>query len=675
MGDTAKCYVKCKEIDDGKKAFLDLLKQMKSVKDKAFDFKLEFGRVKALCEIVEYVTRYNDYQGACMAYMYTIPRIIDLIGYTKQEVNNRAKWLDKVKNAEKEADKKKIQASKEYKRVINSFDVGKWITEGDENTDIPRGDGGFWRASRAQYLFTYLKERQMAIAARYFIHWNISYLEKENPKKSYPSRERVLKSAVWWVNQLMLNRFGLRMPDADGAFDIKPSTIIFSTMPSSGKSFLCNTANEMFSVLSRLINRRGGVLRVSNQEENILRQSTQTMNLIKNRLILDIYPELGEYIKTTDSGTSKFDPFEKASEGEWGLKGCEYIPNTSIFKTRDSAINSIRCELGFFDDPSRGLHESNNIQIHEKITTLYNGDFLDRFESQEDIAVVLTGTMFNPFDIFATEIERALKDGAIKDNRFLNTYISKDKTTVVIVNDCEDEYGNSAFPEFISTSALHKKRDSLPAYDYACIWRQRPIPAEGLIFARELLKFYDKLPDDLTPYAFAAIDPTRRKAKDYFSMPIFRRRESTGEYYLVDILYKRKGSMDLMKDIVNKIESNNIVKIFYEENINDTLGIKINEELAKKNMHSCNLLPEYASVNKEQRIADMESTIKGNVVFPSGGLVAPKSQMEQAIHHLTQYSDKSEHDDFPDSLALFAARQLVYKRQPNIVKSHKKLPL
>jgi predicted phage terminase large subunit-like protein len=671
MSETAKCYVKCKEIDEGKKAFLELLKQMKGVRDKTFDFELEFRRIKALCEIVEYVTQYNDYQGACMAYMYTLPRIIDLVGYMNTDVEERAKWEERIRKARDANERNKIKANKEYKKVAERFNVGLWVVDGDENTDVRQSDGHIKRLSRMEYLYTYLKDKQMAIAARYFIHWNISYLEKEKIKKSYPSRERVLKSAVWWVNQLMLKRFGLRMPDADKDFDFKPSTIIFSTMPSSGKSFLCNTTNEMFSILGRLINRRGGVLRVSNQEENILRQSTQTMNLIKNRLIFEIYPELSQYIYAG----GKFDPFEKASEGEWGLKGCEYIPNTSIFKTRDSAINSIRCELGFFDDPSRGLQESNNIQIHEKITTLYNGDFLDRFESQEDIAVLLTGTMFNPFDIFATEIERALKDGAIKDNRFLNTYISKDKSTVVIVNDCEDEYGNSAFPEFISTQALHKKRDSLPAYDYACIWRQRPIPADGLIFARELLKFYDKLPDDLTPYSFAAIDPTRRKAKDYFSMPIFRRRESTGEFYLVDILYKRKGSMDLMPEIINKIQSNNIVKIFYEENINDTLGVKINEELKKKNLGFCNLIPEYASMNKEQRIADMEATIKANIVFPSNTYVAPKSQMAQAIHHLTQYSDKSEHDDFPDSLALFSARQLVYQRKPNRIKTNNKLPI
>lgn len=647
----AKCYIKSKEIDDAKKGFLKILKTCKSIKDRNIDIVHEFKAIKALCDIVNYVYMYNDYQAACLAYMYTLPRIIELLGYINKEAKKGKKY-------------------KEKRKEETGIDISEWVMDSDENTQIRNPDGSIRRVSRMEFLYSHLKDRQMAIAARYFIHWNISYLEKEKLNKSYPSRENVLAAAVWWINQMLLKLFGLRMPDSNDDFDIKPSMIIFSTMPSSGKSFLCNTANEMFSVLGRIINKRGGVLRVGNQEENILRQSDQTMKLIKNRLIFDVYPELSEYIVN-----GKFDPFEKASGVEWGLKGCEYIPNTSIFRTRDSAINSIRCELGFFDDPSRGLQESNNVQIHEKITTLFNGDFLDRFESQDSLAVILTGTMYNPFDVFSTEIERSLKDGAVKDNRFLNTYISKDRTAVVIVNDCEDEFGNSAFPEFISTAALHRKRDSLPAYDYACIWRQKPIPAEGLIFAKELLKFFDKLPDDLTPYAFAAIDPTRKKAKDYFSMPIFRRRDSTGEYYLVDIIYVRKGSMDLLPDIINKIESNNIVKIFYEENINETLGQKIQEELSKKGLGYCNLVPEYASMNKEQRIADMEATIKANIMFPSDSYVSPKSQMAQAVYHLTQYSDKSDHDDFPDSLALFSAKQIVYKRKPNSVKSHNRIPI
>ncbi len=646
----AKCYAQGVEINRARNTFVKLFKDIKQVGKKGFNFKEAFAGIKALCEIVEYTYKLNDWYASCLAYLYTLPMILDLIKYVSLYIDNKLR--------------------KSEQQRAKGLDI--WIMEGDSATEVRQEDGSTRTMSRMEYLYSYLKERQMAIAARYFIHWNISYLEKEKTNKAYPQRERILRSAVWWSNQMLLGKFKLKMPDSGTEYGFIPKKIIFSTFPSSGKSFLCNTINEMFSELSWIINKRGGVLRISNEQSNILRQSSQTMNLIKNGLIFDIYPENSQFINPK---TGNYDPFGKSSEEEWGIKGCEYTPNTSIFKTRDSAINSVRCEIGMFDDPSRGLQESNNVQIHQKICTIFNGDFLDRFESQEDISVLLTGTMFNPFDVFSTEIQKALKDGFIRDKRFDNTYISNDRETVVIVNDCENEYGESAYPEFISTAALANKRDSLPAYDYHCIWRQKPIPADGLIFSKELLRFYEELPTDLTSYAFAAIDPTRRKANDYFSMPIFRRRESTGDYYLVDIIYERKGSMDLMDKIINKIESNKIIKIYFEENINDTLGITIKKRLERKGITTCNILPIYNTVNKMRRIADMETTIKAHIVFPNEKFAPVKSQLGFAIHQLTQYNgEKSEHDDMPDSLAMFASKFIVYKNKANTVKGSNKLP-
>lgn len=647
----AKCYVKGKELEEAKRAFTKILKKIEKSSSRSFDFRKEFATVKALCEIVEYTYMINDYQASCMAYMYTLPRINDLMKYVTEQLSHK-----KGRKKGKKPD----------------FDLEEWVLQGDETTSVRQADGSTTKYSRMEYLYGYLKDRQMAIAARYFIHWNINYLEKEKVKKSYPVRERILRSAVWWANQMMLKKFGLRMPDAPEELDIKPRMIIFSTFPSSGKSFLCNTTNEMFSELSSIITKRGGVLRVSNEQSNIFRQSQQTMNLIENPLIFNIYPENKKFINPK---SNKYNPFSKSAEEEWGLMGCAYTPNTSIFKTRDSAINSIRCELGMFDDPSRGLQESNNVQIHQNICTLFNGDFRDRFESADDIAILLTGTMYNPFDVFSTEIQKALRDGAIKDNRFDNTYLSKDKKVVVIVNDCENEIGESAYPELISTEELKNKRESLPAYEYHCIWRQKPIPAEGLIFSKEFLRFYDKRPDDLTPHSFAVIDPTRRKAKDFFSMPIFKRQDGTDDYYLVDIIFEKKSSMDLMPKIIERIINNRITKIYFEENINDTLGSTIRKELEKHHIKFCEIIPIYNTVNKMQRIADMEHAIKQHIVFPSEKVAPSVTPLGYAMHQLYEYNgEKSEHDDMPDSLAMFAAQFIVYPVRRNVIRASTQFP-
>lgn len=619
----------------------------------------QLNKLWALCNLVETMFEHNDFTASCLAYCYTMPFIMEFLNYIlKFQYKNSKGSISKLNNPN-------------FKETIT-----EWCKASSNLSCVLQPDGSKKSVSNLEYIYSVLKDRQMAIASRYFIHWNIHYLEKNKQKKAYPTRENVLQSAVWWFNQMLLKKFGLSMPDNKTIYDIKPKKIIFSTMPSSGKSFLCNTLNEMFSCLGMILEKRGGVLRVGNKDENILRQSRQTRGLLLNKNIFDIYPELKKYI----SANGIYSPFEKNSEGEWSLEGCEFEPNTTIFTTRDSALNSIRCQLGMFDDPSRGQQESSNVQIHEKIVNLFNGDFMDRFEDEEETAIILTGTMFNPFDVFSLEIQKALKDGFTKDERFLNTFISQDKETIVIINDCEDERGDSAFPEFISTKALHNKRDSMKPYDYHCTWRQKPIPAEGLIFSKDYLKFYDELPpeNELTPYAYATIDPTRRRASDFFSMPIFRYHSKTNTYYLVDLIYERKSVKDLYDKIVKKILMHKIIKCSYEENIDTSLGSMLKEKLSKTKTNAekwCTLKYIYSTGNKQGRIADMADTIINNIVFPSEKLANSKTQMGFAIYQLTQYNgEKTQKDDFPDSLAMFASEEIINKNKRNTIKGYSKLP-
>lgn len=646
-----------------KKVFNQILQDSVEYKANSENLYKQFKRIKALCELVELMYEQNDFEAAKMAYEHTLPILIELLRFCIQY-----KYKKTIRKKTQE-----IEITDINKRDI----IARWAKASSLLSSVMQADGSQTGVSHIEYLHYHLKEKQMAIAARYFIHWNIHYLERDKSKKAYPKRERVLQSAVWWFNQGMLRKFGLFMPDNEkGKYNLKPKKIIFSTMPSSGKSFLCNTLNEMFSELSMILEKRGGVLRVGNKEENILRQSKQTMNLLLNKSIFDIYPENKEYI----SSLGVYSPFKKASEGEWGLQGCEYEPNTSIFTTRDSALNSIRCQLGMFDDPSRGQQESSNIQIHEKIVNLFNGDFMDRFEDEDEQFIILTGTMFNPYDVFSIEIQKALKDGFTRDERFLNTYISADKETIIIINDCEDEKGESAFPEFISTKALKAKRDSMKDYDYHCTWRQKPIPAEGLIFSKDFLKFYDELPpeNEFGQFAYAAIDPTRRKASDYFSMPIFRKHIPTNKYYLIDIIYERKSVKDLYDKVVKKIVQHRIVRCYYEENIDVSLGTALSEKLAKTKTQAekwCKLLHIYSTANKQGRIADMADTIINNVVFPSDKYANTKTQIGFAVYQLMQYdAEKSINDDFPDSLAMFATEEIVFKNRKNTITVSKNRP-
>lgn len=619
---------------------------------KGTDLEKYFVQLKYLGEFIKQMYLENDYEASMHCCKYLMPRIEKFISYIVQLMED-----SQSKNSK---DKK----------------IFEWAEKQDELTEyIKRGQKN--RCGRFQYIFDYMYWEYMKIAARYSLHWLINYMERDKLQKAYPSRERILKSYVHYMNSMLLNRINLKWQDEE----VVPKLIIFSTMPSSGKSFVNNVANLFIAVLGALHLGIGGILRVGNELGNITRQSRQTMNMLEDPLLRDVYPELNQLVRNN----GKFDPYSKSSEEEWGIRDVRVEPTTCVFKTRDSAINSVRCFLlAIMDDPSRGQEESNNINIQQDITRKFYGDFQDRFSSQDDMAIALTGTMYSPNDVFSIAINKAFEKGCYLDPNMPNTYITNDKRVVIILNDCEDENGNSAYPEFISTTALMDKKHNMTPYEYACVWRQKPIPPEGLIFAYSLLKQYDELPraEDgssmLTDYSFAYIDPTRQSNRDFLSMVILRKHLTTGEFYLVDVIFARKSTKDCYSEIVRKIRDNKIIDFTIECNISEDLDTVLKDRCKMENINYCNIRTIYNTVKKQQRIADLAGTVKNNIVFPKSGKFSPQStQMGDFMNWLVQYShvDATNHDDAPDSICGFAKSYVIESpSKSNIIKSYKNLP-
>lgn len=607
-----------------------------------YNLQNELVAIDAECKLVLAMYKLNDFTASTYAYSFTMRKLEEIVEYVYNHLGENA--------------------------------VKKWASESSSFTEVLNKDGSLHKYTNLGYIYEYLYNQQEAIAARYFIEFNIQYLEKEKTQKDYPSRARILESAIWWINQGMLGRFGLRMPFTDAKYDFIPKTVIFSTFPSSGKSYLVNTTNEMFVELNYIINRMGGFLRVGNEMGNIQRQSAQTMNLIRNPNIIDIYPENRDFIFK-----NKYCPFSKESVEEWELNGCKFDPSSSIFKTRDSAINSVRCMIASMDDPSRGVQEATNAKIHNDIVQLYRGDFTDRFKDQENQFIILTGTMFNPDDVFALESAKYMA-GAIKDERFANTWVNKEKRAVVILNDCEDEYGNSAYPEFISDEALEEKRSGLDPYLYACVWRQKPIPAEGLLFAKEYLHTYSKnSTDEIDDFGYAYVDPTRKSAKDFFSMPICKKNKTNGLYRLVDAIYEQKSSIDLYDKIVDKIVEHQILKLEIENNVDVSLAEMIKQKLAERGIKWCEVVVKYNTVKKQERIAQMQYSVKQYIEFPIMEELSQTNPLYLFMRHLHQYSAESStsgriHDDGADSICGLVSAFIIFIMEKNKVRTMSRLP-
>ena len=83
----------------------------------------------------------------------------------------------------------------------------------------------------------------------------------------------------------------------------------------------------------------------------------------------------------------------------------------------------------------------------------------------------------------------------------------------------------------------------------------------------------------------------------------------------------------------------------------------------------------YSTANKLARINNAADTIIHNIVFPSEKAKNPKTELGYAVHQLINFDgNKSEHDDFPDSLAMFADKIIINANNKNFVKPHKNRP-
>lgn len=520
----------------------------------------------------------------------------------------------------------------------------------------------------------------MSVGARYSLHHFIEYMFHNKNKKPYVPRREILASAVFYVGRALINQLQIGIDFKDKI--VPPNLVMFSTFPSSGKTLVANYACAWIKCLAMIKIRGGGFLRIGNEEGNVNKNSQAIKDIIADSTILGVFPELSEL--KDDRGN--FKPFDKDSIDEWFLKEDKEEPKSATFRTSGSATNGIRINLALvIDDPSRGMVDRKNVDVHQKIISSYNGDWRSRFDNEEEAFVFALGTRFNNFDLFSFIQDNAEKHGLKPDKMFNNTFVSLDGRTVIINIDCEkdDGSGKSRYPHLISDRTLEDKRNSMSKQEYYCVYRQKPIPEDGLDFDYSLLKTYDERydKDQLDFFAYASCDPTRKTGADYLAFPIYKQiidkeDENFGEYAFVDCIFVQKSVKDpkTFEKIINKIIDNNIKKLYLEINTDTSLGQRIQDHLKQKNYDILVIKEIFSVQKKSERIADQTSSIHNHIVFPREGLYPKYTEMGHYMEQLSMYSSSSanKHDDAADSVATFSREHIDKTKTENRASFSKK---
>jgi predicted phage terminase large subunit-like protein len=232
----------------------------------------------------------------------------------------------------------------------------------------------------------------------------------------------------------------------------------------------------------------------------------------------------------------------------------------------------------------------------------------------------------------------------------------------------------STYPKKISTASARKKRAENPT-EFFAMDQQRPMPPDSSPFYFTKLRQYTTLPQigecGRLETCVAALD-TKRRGKDFLSMPIFfeakdaeRPRETA--FYLKDWLYDDRPMKECIPLVVTKIIQHQITRLYVERNTDECIETILQDKLREQGYTACVIEEVYSTEPKDRRIMSAEGDIKSKMIFPEYNMYAPSSDVGKALLNVYgyRYNGKVEHDDAPDSLALFAKRFIMGARRRN----------
>ena len=397
----------------------------------------------------------------------------------------------------------------------------------------------------------------------------------------------------------------------------------------------------------------------------VLTNAKGIVDLIKNPRFVKVFPQFAKYLDVQeDKNGNKTevvldDIFStcRMKDGEITLADSKKPVNIKII-SKDTSIDGIRVRFLFLDDICRSK-DAANLKQHETDLNNFWNSWWKRNYNTEDFYVVLGCTAYSIFDIASRLIEYYSQGKMRRSGVNKYTFLSLDEKCVFIkVPKIDEELDRSTYPQKFSYEEAIKIKER-DYRSFMAMEQQKPLPPENSPFYIENLQTYDVIPEEgRNEFCWASLD-TARVGYDYNSMPIFV--QVGDKYYLKVCLYINEPMEKMYGRIVEKIMQHKITKLVIEKNIDTSLKSLLDKMLADYGVGYCQIIEVYSTINKEQKIYEMENSIKTYLVFPAMHLYSYSSQMGKFMNDIIgfSYTHKNEHDDSIDSVAIFCQRLIV----------------
>ncbi len=474
------------------------------------------------------------------------------------------------------------------------------------------------------------------------------YYEWNEEDKLYEKRYSILHSYVYYLNEMA----------HDDTFEV-----IIANLPSGyGKTRIV----KLYEAWRLGLQPKGTFLDLCSNDTVVKGGSRSVIDIIKNERYGLVFPHLNYQ-------TYGKDLFLKETDGEWKVKDCSMLASYYASTTNSNVVGQ-RASLSIhiddlYADYKEALDENLNMYYYNKYLTVWRKRYIQNKTPQ----VIISGTMWSPNDFMVKVIDLMKTENKfIKHPKFKYTYISEDGKKVIIKVPALDPITDkSTCEELRSTAELHKERKSMDTYLWETNFQQNPTTPEGLEFDWKNLQTYDEKPINQYNCAYSVIDGTRKSGKDFFSMPIYY--DYYEKYALVDCIFTKVATSELIDDIIEKIMKHHIVKLVIESNVDGGLKKVLEEKLHKLGVHYCVIIEKYNTVPKKIRIEAEKGNIVNKIVFPSRNCIE-NVEMSRFMSNLTLYnsSGRNVNDDAPDSNAMFTSEIIGEKAKPNYVKFTKR---
>lgn len=418
------------------------------------------------------------------------------------------------------------------------------------------------------------------------------------------------------------------------------------------------------------VNPDNDVLKVLGNPTLVMTTTKAIVDIMTKPFFGRVFPKFAKYFVQGENPLNMFS-ICRNKEGELTLADSNKPMNVKVI-SKDTSVDGIRVRFLFLDDICRSK-DATNLKQHQIDINNYWNSWWKRNYGTDDFFVVAGGTAYSVNDILSHLISYYSKGKIIRTKEFKYAYKNEKGDCVFIkIPKIDFDYNRSTYPsKFPYEEAMRIRDRDLASFE--AMEQQNPQNPETTPLAWDKLNTYEELPNGISEYAYALLDPART-GKNYVTMGIHRVREETDKYgakvevhYLVDCIFQLKQMEDLYDEICDKVEKHRIIKLHIENNTDTSLGFLIEKMLHERGTMFCEVSESFSTENKEEKIRELvyssQGYFKNQLRYPCMQMYAPSSQMGKFMLYITayDYNTKMEYDDSIDEECMYIKRFIQKK--------------